>query len=162
MYFNNFPEIQYPFKISKRESIRIVRDITQNVRFRKEVLENVTLYDDYYIKDGETPEIISAKYYGDSRYHWVIMLVNQKYDYIEDFPRPQRILEEYIFEKYEDPYEVKHYENSEGYIVDDTYTGASEITYYDYEQSLNDSKRKIRLISPELLSKVLKEFKDLI
>ena len=66
--------------------LTIVKDITHNIRFRKEILENITLYDEYDIIDGETPEIIAEKIYGNSQYHWIIMLLNERYDYITDFP----------------------------------------------------------------------------
>ena len=35
-----------------------------------------TLYDTYDVKNGETPESIAFKLYGDSELHWIIMLVN--------------------------------------------------------------------------------------
>ena len=88
MYFKDFPKFLYDFKYDSTNKTKtsVVMDITHNVRFRKEVLENYTLYDEYDIHDGETPEMIAEKVYGNPNYHWIIMLVNQKYDYISDFP----------------------------------------------------------------------------
>ena len=80
MYFKDFPKFLYDFKYDNTDQTKmsVVRDITRNIRFRKEVLENYTLYDEYDIKDGETPEIIAEKIYGNPEYHWIIMLVNQR------------------------------------------------------------------------------------
>jgi hypothetical protein len=100
MYFANFPKIVYDFDLSKGTDYRVVTDITRNVRVRKQILENITLYDYYDIAEGETPEIISEKIYGTPYYHWVIMLVNQRYDYVNDFPLSQLELDSYIDEKY--------------------------------------------------------------
>jgi hypothetical protein len=86
MYFKQFPKFLYDFNADGTNFTNIVRDITKNVRFRKEVLENVTLYDEYDIVDGETPEIIAEKIYGNPEYHWIIMLANQRYDWLNDFP----------------------------------------------------------------------------
>jgi hypothetical protein len=100
MYFANFPKIVYDFDLSKGTDYRVVTDITRNVRVRKQILENITLYDYYDIAEGETPEIISEKIYGTPYYHWVIMLVNQRYDYVNDFPLSQLELDSYINNKY--------------------------------------------------------------
>ena len=118
MYFSNFPKIIYDFNLSSGTDFKVVTDITQNVRLRKQILENITLYDYYDIEEGETPEIISEKIYGTPFYHWVIMLANQRYDYINDFPLTQNELEKYIDRKYGDKrYHIHHYK-LDGIIVD--------------------------------------------
>lgn len=167
MYFENFPNIFYDYDINGERQLKVVKDITQNVRLRKAILENIALYDEYDIQDGDTPEIISHKVYGSSSYHWVIMLCNQRYNWIEDFPMSMRMLEEYVADKYENPYDIHHYELN-GLIVDegtvDTSTGtiASEVTNYEYEDAVNESKRRIKLINPGLLGQILRQFKELI
>lgn len=100
MYFKSFPSLFYSFTINGKIELRVVTDITANVRLRKEALEAVTIYETYDIKDGETAEIIAAKYYGDSQYHWAVMMINEKYDYIRDFPMAYEVLNEYIRLKY--------------------------------------------------------------
>jgi hypothetical protein len=128
MYFSNFPKIVYDFDLSGGTDYRIITDITQNVRLRKQILENISLYDYYDIEEGETPEIISEKIYGTPYYHWVIMLVNQRYDYIEDFPLSSLELEAFIKRKYGDNmYEVHHYLQN-GVITE----GAATITFKEY------------------------------
>jgi hypothetical protein len=100
MYFKDFPQFLYDFNYGDKIKTSIVRDITRNIRFRKEILENVTLYDEYDIIDGETPEIISEKFYGTPEYHWVVMLANGKYDYRADFPLPEAVLQKHIADVY--------------------------------------------------------------
>jgi len=110
MYFANFPKIVYDFDLSTGIDYKIVTDITRNVRVRKQLLENITLYDYYDVGEGETPEIISEKVYGTPYYHWVIMLVNQRYDYVNDFPLTQLELDTFIDQKYgEKKYHVNQY-----------------------------------------------------
>lgn len=110
MYFANFPKIVYDFDLSNGVDYRIITDITRNVRLRKQILENISLYDYYDIVEGETPEIISEKIYGTPYYHWIIMLVNQRYDYVSDFPLTQLELDAYIDKKYGDKkYHVHDY-----------------------------------------------------
>lgn len=100
MYFSNFPKIVYDFDLSSGTDYQIVTDITRNVRFRKQILENISLYDYYDMKEGETPEIVSEKIYGTPYYHWVIMLANQRYDYINDFPVSQLELDALVAQRY--------------------------------------------------------------
>jgi hypothetical protein len=128
MYFANFPKIVYDFDLGAGTDYRIITDITRNVRLRKQILENISLYDYYDIQEGETPEIISEKVYGTPYYHWVIMLVNQRYDYINDFPLSTLELEAYIARKYgENLYETHHYLQN-GVITE----GAATITFKEY------------------------------
>ena len=113
MYFSQFPKIYYDFpKDGSNTTLQILTDITTNVRVRKEVLENITLYDEYDILEGETPEMIAEKIYGNPELHWVIMLVNQRYDYLKDFPMSSDELNKYIEDTYgENGYnEIHHYE----------------------------------------------------
>ena len=162
MYFDNFPTFLYPYTVNNKLEYKLVKDISQNVRVRKEILSNVTLYDEYDIRDGETPEIISEKIYGSPLYHWVVMLCNDRYNYVDDFPLPIPELEKHIANKYGSShiYDVHHYVDANGFIVDSSQ--GTSVSNYDYEFSINESKRRIKLISPTLLNTILKNFKDII
>ena len=162
MYFKEFPKFLYNFKINGKDKEVIVKDITQNVRVRKEILENITLYDEYDVRDGETPEIIAEKVYGSPLYHWVVMLCNQKYDYINDFPLSTYNLEQHITEKYGagNEYATHHHVDINGYQVHSDASGATPVSNYQYEDAENEKKRRIKLISPGLLTTILQNFKD--
>lgn len=166
-YFSKFPDILYPFNLKGREQTYILlKDITQNVRVRKEILGNISLYDTYDIQDGESPEIISEKLYGTPYYHWVIMLANERYDYYNDFPLSSSALEEYVKNKYGedkiyDPHilwgEV-HFEDLDGNIVDGPASDTVRmISNYDYEFKLNEAKRRIKILNPSVIDKIVLE-----
>ncbi len=225
MYFKEFPTFFYEFDINGETSLTAVKDITKNIRFRRDVLANITVYDEYDIKEGDTPEIISEKVYGSSQYHWVIMLMNENYDYINDFPLSELELEKYVIQKYakytedmtddlraaEDilaKFSIHHYERSDGLvlfdpsqypqisyevrfklennsgvltdefdrqlvaensiedIVDPPQVTDNDLRYpvtnWEYERKVNESKRRIKLLPPSLLNKVLQEFEELL
>jgi hypothetical protein len=162
MYFKEFPKFQYDFAYENDTKVSVVQDITRNIRFRRDVLANVSLYDEYDIIDGETPEIIAEKIYGNPEYHWVIMLANERHDYITDFPLPEYVLEKYIVDKYgATRYDIHHYEDVKGFVVNSDATGATSVSNDDYERDLNEAKRRIKIISPELLSIILKQYEEL-
>lgn len=162
MYFKQFPTVLYQFEINGQLETRLVRDITANVRFRRDVLDRITLYDLYDIQDGDTPEILAHKIYGNPMYHWVIMLANQRYDYLNDFPMESGVLDQYIKKKYGDQtFAVRHY-MKDGFVVMPNVAGSMPMNNYDYEVQQNESKRRIKIIAPELLTSIVSQFRNFI
>lgn len=117
MYFSQFPKIYYDLPVTSTTdtTLQILTDITINVRVRKQILENITLYDEYDMKEGETPEIIAEKYYGNPELHWTIMLANERYDYHNDFPMSTQELYQNTIAKYgaDNLDQVHHYEKDD-------------------------------------------------
>jgi hypothetical protein len=164
MYFKDFPQFAYDFEIGGKTKVLLLTDITRNVRFRKEILGNIELFDEYDIQDGETPEIIAEKIYGNPNYHWIVMLVNERYDYIADFPMTYPQLLRYVEDKYGvgNEYDTHHFVNEKGYIVDQYYVGKLSVSNIQHEERINEEKRRIKLISPQLIDRVMKQFKDIL
>jgi hypothetical protein len=133
-------------------------------------LENITVYDQYDIVDGETPEIIAAKIYGNPLYHWVIMLANNRFDYRADFPLNYTDLLKKVKATYgssdEEIYGVHHYEASVGnsshnhpaFVVNSNYPDAYAVSNFEYEERVNEEKRRIKIISKQVLDAVVKEY----
>jgi hypothetical protein len=136
MYFKDFPTFFYEYTINGEKSLTTVKDITRNIRFRRDILSNITVFDEYDIQEGETPEIIAEKLYGNPEYHWIIMLANDRYDYISDFPLSQAELEQFVYQKYGNytddmdsdvreaenalaKFSIHHFETSDGTVVFD-------------------------------------------
>lgn len=151
-----------PYGIIKKETkAYAMTDITRNIRFRRDILSQITVYDEYDIVDGETPEIIAEKVYGNAQYHWIIMLTNDIYDYKKDFPLTQTALDQFVADKYGDQADApKHYVNADGLVVPSDYVGATPVSNRQYEEIVNESKRRIKIISKDLIATVLKNFKD--
>lgn len=164
MYFKKFPQFVYEFNIAGKTKAMVITDITRNVRFRKEILGNIELYDEYDVKDGDTPEIIAEKIYGTAEYHWIIMLVNERFDYLADFPMSYNNLVKYVEDKYGvgNENDTHHYENSKGYIVNQDDPDAASVTNMQHEERVNESKRRIKVVAPGLIARVLKQFEDLV
>jgi hypothetical protein len=170
MYFTLFPKINYLFNISGREHLRELKDITVNVRARAEILSNIELYELYVIKDGETPEKIANKIYGNPNLHWIIMLVNEKFDLWEDFPLSDNQLEQRVLSLYgpnqRDSQHIifgnPHYETLAGNIVAFDTPNAHSVSNWDYEFKLNESKRTIKIVNPDLVDKFVSELEALV
>jgi Base plate wedge protein 53 len=158
-YFSNFPDIYYQFTIGNTQELKVIKDIVRNVRPIQDVLKNVTFFESYVIQDGDTAEIISERVYGTPYYHWVILLINEMYSHTEDWPIPNYLFDTFVTKKYGVGHEYDihqlygrdHYVSTEGHVVDSNYALAIPVTNYDYEQKINDTKRQIRLVSPQII-----------
>lgn len=97
MYFKDFPSFMYDFNYEDGTTrTTVLKDVTRNIRMRKEILSNISLYDEYDLVDGDTPEIIAEKYYGNPEYHWIVMLANEKFDWLGDFPLTETEITKHI------------------------------------------------------------------
>jgi hypothetical protein len=76
-------------------------------------------YYEYQLTDGETPEIVAHKLYGDSNLHWVILITNETLDPRFEWVQTQAALTAYVKDKYgaDKINAAHHYENSSGDTV---------------------------------------------
>jgi hypothetical protein len=175
MYFSYFPKGTYDIRNDGNE--KVVTDLMVRVKVKSKVLDESTLYDLYDVPEGETPEITALKHFGNSQYHWVILLTNDITDRYYGWPLTTYEFENYINDKYTNPDGVHHYEitqssgkiKGEGpsdyehkLIVNSTTPNAEAITNRDYEQRLQDQKRQIKLLNAAYLPILLDEFANLV
>ena len=165
-YFEMFPSVFYDMKGDGQYTL--VKDLMSRVKLVASVKENILNFDYYDVKDGETPEMIAHKYYGDVNLHWTIFIVNDIIDYYEDWPMSVQKFEQFIFDKYENPQAIHHYEITQ--TSGDTtktidvgmntteYPSATAIDNYTYEDRLQTKKRQIRLIQPQYIEQFVSEF----
>lgn len=66
----------------------------------QEIIENVGIFYDYEVKDGETPEIIAHKLYGSVERYWIVLLFNLLSNPYYDFPLTSDQLNSLIQSKY--------------------------------------------------------------
>ena len=73
-YFSRFPLMAYDVKGT--ENYKLVPDILRRVKLRSGIRSGSFLFDSYDVSDGERPEDIAFKLYGDPELHWVILMTN--------------------------------------------------------------------------------------
>mgnify|MGYP001450881738 FL=1 len=172
MYFSNFPLIVYDSV--GNGNFKIVTNLMKRVAMRTKVRTNTLLFDTYDIKEGETPEILADKLYGDSTLHWIILYVNNITDRYHQWPMSSGQFNDFIADKYSNIDAVHHYEVSQTSgdtsvkidIGTDT-TGYSEadlttITNREFEEERQDTIRQIRLLDPTYVPQFIEEFETLI
>lgn len=174
MYFNNFRKISYSFN---KKDFKSVTDIMSRVKVRDGIMDNVSLYNKYEVKSGETPENIAFKHFGDPELHWVILLTNNIQDRYYDWPMSEQEFEVFIKDKYANPDGIHHYEITQSsgpqtgngpndyshkLEVNSTVSGATSVSNREYEQRLQDEKRLIKLLDTRYVDSFLEEFINLI
>ena len=170
MYFDdNFPVI--PYDSVGDYKFKDVTNLLRRVALRAKVKTSTLLYDTYDVKNGETPESLADKLYGDSELHWIIMLINDITDRYHQWPMSEAQFSQYLKDKYSNPDAVHHYEISQESGDTDIkinigtsnadYPTATLITNYEYEQKLQYNRRKIRLLDPSFISQFVTEYKSL-
>ena len=77
-----------------------VTNLLRRVGMRAKLKSNTLLYDTYDVKEGETPEMIAHKLYGDPELHWVILLINDITDRYHQWPMTGGQFLDYLNDKY--------------------------------------------------------------
>ena len=175
MYFNKFSQGLYYLKGDGND--KLLTDLFTRVKARDKILDVANLFDKYDVPNGETPEITAYKHFGDTKYHWVIMLTNNVQDRYYDWPLSYQAFEEFIKDKYSNPEAIHHYEitQSSGKTkgdgpddyshkieVNSDTTGAVSISNREFEQREQDKKRQIKLLDPAYLQAFIEEFDRLV
>jgi len=166
-YFRYFPTFAYDNST--------VTNILVRARIREKILSNELAYFNYRVSDQDKPEIIADKYYGHTRYTWIILYANNIVDPQFDWPLSYRDFLNYLYKKYqqnsEQDYEtiarlqstIHHYENAKEQIVlqADMGVGGKTVSYYDWEEQINENKRDIKVIDRKYLNQIVSELEEI-
>lgn len=148
MFFNSIPDFLYPdFKTPGK--FKLSKNIFRRVRSRDSFNAIYASSTSYTIQDGETPDSIASKQYGDSEWFWTILILNNITDVHEMWPMAADELDKYIVKKYGDYenkpryWETTEIRDSQGNTVIDP--GIIIELFQDKpEQSLTNYKPKIQ------------------
>jgi hypothetical protein len=115
MYFKSFPYTYY--SLDNTTTVQVVTNISLRTTLSDEVKNNLSLYDEYDIKDGETPELVADKFYNNPLYHWIVLHYNDITDPRYGWPLDTNNLSRYVASKYNSVNAVHHYEDTDGNYV---------------------------------------------
>ena len=96
-YFDTLPKI---IKTDTNGNSTLMVNLIARCSVIPDILKNPLVYYSYDIQEGDTPEIIAYKYYGDSYRYWIILYANQILDPQWQWPLQSSVLESYILDKY--------------------------------------------------------------
>lgn len=171
MYFDRFAKIQYNGKLAT--------NITQSILLKYKTMYNTTLWQFHTIVDGETPQSVADKYYGDAKDAWIILLINNIVDPFTDWALGSHELNALAKSKYGDanvgkvhhlvdsttgkwvsPGVAKDYVNNSGEVYRVLPQNYTPVTNIEYENGLNDVKRDIKILAPKYIQSFKNQFDD--
>ena len=184
-YFKSVPNVSYDINGNAPNTFQKVTNIMKRPKFKAQVIDAITDYYPYRVKDGYRPDMVSNEIYGTVGYAYLILLFNDIYDPVFDWPMGLKQFDNYIVSKYGSIDSaistVKYYYQiirpevaktgtSERipvvkYIVDQTAYNAlgdddrTTISEYDWEFELNDEKTDLKIINASIIQDVDYEVK---
>lgn len=165
MFFKEMPKISY----KTGDKTILTKDIFRRVGLDRKK-NNKLAVNAYYIKDGETPDMLANNFYGSSKYHWILLIVNDIVSVNEEWPKNQELLFTYTESKYGvgNASLDHHYRlTSDISIIVDHDAAAitagtiEAVSNLDYELQLNEEKRQIFVLKPEFLAEFIVSYKSL-
>ena len=175
-YFNEFPKIDYSITGVKSDTAEIT-DIWRRVKVRSKIANNVALFDNFDVPEGDSPETVAYKVYGDAEYFWVVCLMNNVVNRYYDWPLDEFSFQQFVADKYSNPDGIHHFERVQdsgpqkgngpadySHIIEcnSTDAGAQSVSNIEHERRLQDKKRQIKLLQPNYLNNFIDEFRRLI
>ena len=177
-YFKYFNKIGYDVRgVKNNVNFDVITNILERVRLKLNFIQHQAFFTQHHIIDGETPEFLAYRYYGNTELHWIILYSQQATNPYYDWPLTYFDLQKFVNKKYgvANINDIHHYEDVDGYEVDATddasciahtlctpTSSVTSVTNFIHEETLNDAKRNLTIIRSEYVSNVVKEFKKLL
>ena len=173
-YFKNLGNVWFTLPSGE---VVLINDITKFANIIDEYRHNPKLHLNYTIRDFDRPELLSYKLYDTVNYWWTIILLNEMWDFDNQWPLTDNQLPTFIREKYplNNFNDIHHYETIDGYIADleslsfihkiniEDVAGTFDltpITIEEYEIKKNEEKRHIKLVDPDRITKLINDFNE--
>ena len=107
MYFSLVPNIAYdekPIKFPFSESDYVIaKNFFRRYKINDDIFSNVVYFKKYSIVDGERPDTVADKAYGDPFYDWVVLMTNNLVNAQFDWPKTNYQLYKELEAKFDDP-----------------------------------------------------------
>ena len=192
-YFKELPNLEYLSQLpdaNSNETYITVKNLFKRAKLRTDIVNIITAFQYYQIKDNERPDVVASKIYDDSELDWVILITNNITNIRDQWPLSNQDLYYYMIDKYgsdENISGIHHYETTEvkdeydrlvvpsGLQVDSNYSitysklnntlvtvsPVKSVTNYEYETDINEKKRQISILKPEYLSVVITDLRNI-
>lgn len=121
-YFDTLPKI---LASDNNSNAVVLTNLMARATVITSLLKDPLLYYTYDLQDGDTPEIVAHKYYGDVYRYWIVLVANQIIDPQWNWPMTNDVFTAYLAEKYgtTNVYsELHHYEKNITQVDNNTST----------------------------------------
>ena len=190
-YFSYLPNLKYSslLKTAGDNTTTVeVKNLFRRAKLREDFASVATLFEKYKVEGGDRPDQVAEKFYGDENLDWVVLTSNNITDIRSQWPLAEHDLNNVLNDKYtpQELVSIHHYETLEwrdynnnlimpaGKVVDEDFTikytiggdikevaPFKSVSVFENELRLNDEKRNIQLIRPDLIPQVIKDLKEI-
>ena len=179
-YFSYFPATIHDAK--QDGTFVAVTNVLKRFAIKDNLVNRVDVFHEYSLQDGDRPDVIADKYYGNSNYAWVILIYNNIIDPFYEWPLFGADFTNYMTNKYGSVTTAmsttKKYHRIlyQGFLkIDRTRVPTKKLeidlttynslgsndksiqTAYEWEVELNDERRNIRLLKDIHLDRLISE-----
>lgn len=148
-YFKTLPKIITP---DENGYPILMTNLLARASMVQELLNNTMQFYEYAIQDGDTPEIVADKYYGDSFKYWIVLFSNQILDPVWEWPMTYATFLEYLDAKYA----------TEAEDAGKTPFEYTQTTVYEYKKVITTTDVYTRLETIKDVSITLEEYNTLV
>ena len=118
MFFSLIPDIEYDVKPIKfpytKSDFITAKNFFRRFEINEDIFSYTATFNKYAVVDGETPEQVAKKAYGDPFLDWVILITNNVINPLFDWARSDNAVRKYCEKTYIDPYsEILYYKTRE-------------------------------------------------
>ena len=125
--------VSYPFSESDRV---IAKNFFRRYKVNEDIFSSAILFQKYTIRDGERPDMVAEKAYGDRYYDWIVLLTNNLVNIQYDWPLSNYELGKVLEKEFTNPYgEIHHYETTK--IAQYPAGMKVDKAFYDKQHKLN-------------------------
>ena len=190
-YFRQLPDLDYPSLANDRQSAydyQVVKNIFKRAVLRNDVFDEVTAFTKYSVEGDERPDQVAFDFYQDPNLDWVVLTTNNIVHVRDEWPMGNQDFLTYLNGKYtaEELANIHHYETDvlrdsrgrlihpKGLTVPSNYSISfldngvlrteskiTSFTFLEHETNLNDDKRQINILKPQLLDMLLSDISDI-
>jgi hypothetical protein len=118
-YFTNLPNLRYQQNPNGTGSIgdfTTVKNLFKRPKVRTDIFKSLANFEKYEIQDGDRPDTLARRFYGDDNLDWIIKITNNIINLNDEWPLDSDSLNKYMLDKYgstEELAKVHHYETIE-------------------------------------------------
>ena len=184
-YFSYFPTVLHDLRNTGRQTE--VTNILRRFKVKDKLKDKTGIFYEYSIQDGDRPDVIADKFYGNADYAWLVLHYNDIIDPFFDWPLFGEDFNRFIIAKYGSissaQSTVKNYYqilSNEFVRNDGTRVPAREVavdlttfnslsttarrseTQYDFEVEKNEERKQIKLLEPRFLSQAIDEVETIL
>ena len=190
-YFSIVPDFEYVSRLpdANISDYINVKNFFKRITLKQDVYQDLSFFTKYKVEGDDRPDNVAFKEYGRSDLDWIVLTSNNILNIQSEWPMPQFEFDKYLIEKYgtyDNLNNTHHHETTElknnddviivqkGLRVESNYSityfedsgmvtqnPVVEVTNYQYEEQLNDSKRNIFLLKDIYLNVIIDDFQDL-